>query len=67
MDDLTYDIVKFLAAEAEAESHYPKCDRCGERILDEICYSEDGVRYLCRDCAEEEFLNIHRVKTPYFD
>ena len=67
MDDLTYDIEKFLAAEAEAESHYPKCSCCGERILDEICYSDNEINFYCSECAPDVFLNVFRTETPYFD
>ena len=43
--------------EAEQERQldkYPKCDCCGEPILDDYFYNIDGT-YYCEQCLNDEF------------
>ena len=49
-------------AQEREMARYPICAKCGERILDEFCYEEDG-EYFCDDCFDK----LHRVETPVFD
>lgn len=50
-------IADFLAHDAEQQSkldRLPKCDICGEPILDEYFYNIDGT-YICEECLKSEY------------
>ena len=45
---------EFEAEQEERLDRYPKCDYCGEPILDEYFYDIDGT-YFHESCLKEEF------------
>lgn len=61
-DDPVRDWDRYCEYQEREMSRYPRCAKCGERILDEYCYEEDG-EYFCDDCFDK----LHRVETPVFD
>lgn len=52
--DYTEQFNRYEAEREAAISHYPKCDYCGERILDEFLFDLEGD-IVCEGCMKEHF------------
>ena len=42
----------FAEEQAEKEKKFPKCDYCGERIVEEKFYNIEGT-YICVNCIDD--------------
>lgn len=53
-DDPIADFVRYQAEQEEETEKLPKCDNCGEPIMDDYCYDVGGD-ILCEDCMNDLF------------
>lgn len=54
-EDPVLDWDLYCADQEEEMKKYPKCDKCGEPIVEEYFFEINGYNY-CEDCMKDEFM-----------
>lgn len=53
-DDPARDYDRYCEETEKELEHLPFCEDCGERIMDDYCYS-DGDLVVCEECLERNY------------